>query len=223
MDGKVAHLSVKRFQEIFEGCHLKLSRSKVEKIIAAIKSTGFIQKGVLHSWDKFNRHAVEYEERMAMKRRAAFGRWKEKVEPSHDNGEAPEPEHPRSAERKLKPTQELYAINQQLEIAQGDEKKKLLKRKRELLRATTGVDKDKPQPRQRATLNELVGFPKESREEIERGNLVAARSTLKDLPDALTPSMVLALADAGELTPALKKKFASVLEHRGGARNPVPG
>lgn len=217
LNGNLRGYKVEDFQEIFKAFGLALPKPVVVKLKKALEDVGFIKGGQIHSWRKYNNFFFSHHQRQAArakwrKARAAEAEAKAKAEAeakANSNGGAP---------KNLTPTQQLYAINQQLEVAQGDEKKQLLKRKRELLRATTGIEKDKPQPQSRQGLPETA---RES-EDTKSSALLMARTTLKDVPDALSETMVRTLHDAGDHLPAMvKKKFAKLLEQLGD-RNPVP-
>jgi hypothetical protein len=233
MDGKIAHLSIRRYQEIFQCCNLRLSIAQVARIIGAVRQVGFIQNGKLHSWDKYNRHAVDYEKRQGIKRDAAFARWKEKVKagpgpaqgngpgPAQGNGPGPaQGNGPGPAQQRLSPSQQLWLIDKALVGAKGSKKRTLERQREQLLSAHTGVDLSEPAAPPRHTGK----APKSSPGAFEHALLASARQLASDDPDLLTEQMVTSLVNAGDDLPArIKSKFRKLLEQLGDPKNPVPG
>lgn len=218
-NGNLSGYSDEDFQQIFKGKGLDLPLPTVKKLVKALRASGFIESnGQLHSYKKYNKFFPGWQQRHAIRER-----WRKQKEKERKEAEAKAKEEAKSKTngngKHLTPTQRLYAVNQQLESAQGEERKKLLKLRKQIQTEITGIEKDKPQSRQ-----EHPAAPEQSQEEIDREFLKAARAVLKETPDGITPRMFFALHDAGDhLSPAIKKKFASALERRGEARNPVPG
>ncbi len=215
MDGDMSDLSDKRFQEILNGCNLKLTLVEARKIKTAVHEVGFVQKGLLHSWDKFNRHCVDYEKRRAIKQTAAFERWKHKVEGQPH-------EQPHRSNGQDSSSKQLWMIEQALKSAKGKARKALLIQREELLSEHTGVDLSEPQP---AATPSPAKPPKQmSPARWSKMVLQSARQLLKDNGEdaPLTEAMVTELHKAGDTLPervcARFKKVLADLEKE----NPVP-
>lgn len=216
-NGRFPDYDYQDFQLVFNTSGLNLNLRQTKKIVDALKKTGFIHRnGTLHEFHRYNRFFSK-----ARYRKAAFAKWRKKRAAERAAQAQVQAKTNGGDPVKSKPSQELWLLDEAIKLASGPDKKKLLKQRRELLGKATGANLTEPKSPAARPSND---GPRQTEAQIERGNLVLARSTLKDIPDNLTEPMVLRLYEAGDYLPAaVKKKFASVLEHRGEARNPVPG
>lgn len=216
LSGRLPDYDYQDYQLVFNTHGLNVNLRATKRIVDALKETGFIHRnGTVHEYSKYNKFFSK-----ARFRKAAFAKWRKQRAAEREaqaNGGAPSQANGGAPSQK--PSQELWLLDKAIELARGAEKKKLLKQRRDLLGKSTGTNltEQQPQPHSR-----IGGTVRES-EDTKASALLMARTTLKDIPDALSEPMVRTLHEAGDHLPtAVKKKFAKLLEQLGTDRNPVP-
>ncbi|HVV01765.1 MAG TPA: hypothetical protein VHH88_10420 [Verrucomicrobiae bacterium] len=200
-DADVSKMSIRRFRDAFALSGLSLSISETEKIVKAVTKVGFIMEGKMHSWDKYNKHFAEYEQRREQAKEAIQSRWK-KSHSSNGNGNG----------NGSTPSQKIWLLDQAIKQAKNPMAKKALeKQRRELLSQETGEDLSEPAPR--AVARSQDSAPKSSGKKFKAVYLQSARELLKESPDLLNENMITALVDAGDPLPAaVRGRFRKLLE-----------
>ncbi|SRR6266404_190512 len=228
IDGNFDGYTKEQWAEIFASNHIAVSAPEASIIIKAFDQVGLFEDEKIRSWSKYNRHFAAHEQIIKAKRKASQMWQKKRAQQLHDSlkktpefPSEPAPKPEKNGAQGGSESKQIWLIEKQLENAQGDERRQLLARKKELLTKATGVKRREPTPEPARAKT-----PKSSPGEFQRAYLNSARSLVADSPGLLTDKMVTALLDAGDPLPAsVQERFRKLLEQREKeeARNPIPG
>jgi hypothetical protein len=230
-DGNFEGYTPARWSQIFAANNLPFTTAEATNIVKAFREVGLFDGDKIRSWSKFNREFAHYETLTKYRQRAgklSAKRREMEAKSALKNGHA-EPSNPvqnggnpapKPAQKGAQTTKEIWLLNEQLkETGDPGERKQLERRKRELLRDSTGV-----KPASSSPAPSAPAAPKKSDKQLQaewrRGLVVAGLQALEQGgEDIITESMALALVDAGhQLPPSVEAKFRKALK----SRNPVP-
>jgi hypothetical protein len=227
IDGNFEGYSVERWTEIFCSANIPVSPAEAASIKKEFQRVGLFDGDKIRSWSMFNREFAQYAVLTKYRQRAGkLSAKKRELEAKaalkNGNGEhtetTPKPEKipSKTASKADSPSKQIWLLNQQLEAtADPAERKQLERRKRELLRESSGV---KPAPSPAPSAKNLPPR-KTTAAEQERTDLTIAQSMLNDYPDGLTTEHVRRLVKAGvKLPDQVAERFRRLFSQL----NPVP-
>lgn len=224
-DGNFEGYTPARWSQIFAVNNLPFTTTEATNIVKAFREVGLFDGDKIRSWSKFNREFAHYETLTKYRQRAgklSAKRREMEAKSALKNGHvetsngAPKPEkYPSKTDQKAGGlTKQIWLLNEQLkETSDPAERKALERRKRELLRETSGV---KPAPSPAPSVKNSPPR-KATAAEQERTDLTIAKSMLEDYPEGLRDYHIVTLLKSGVRLPAeVAARFPKLVA------NPVP-